>query len=109
MTWDEIERLTQQLSQVMVTAHSTMIEGSRVTVLEAMDFLLGDHACALDLARERADARQLPGLSAEIGGACHAQHRPAHQHRPGHRGPHTGRFPPQQRVQRRGQLVSQCA
>lgn len=93
MTWDEIERLTelvqqlppvrqqtsQQLSQVMVSAHSTMIEGSRVTVLEAMDFLLGeapvlgpgkplegydmlgDHARALDLALERADARQLPG------------------------------------------------
>jgi Fic family protein len=93
MTWTEIERLTeqvqqlpptrqqssQQLSQVMVSAHSTMIEGSRVTVLEAMDFLLGeaptlgsgkplegydmlgDHARALDLALERADARQLPG------------------------------------------------
>ncbi|GAB2846152.1 Fic family protein [Hymenobacter ruber] len=93
MTWDEIERLTelvqqlppvrqqtsQQLSQVMVSAHSTMIEGSRVTVLEAMDFLLGeapvlgpgkplegydmlgDHARALDLALERADAQQLPG------------------------------------------------
>ncbi|MDO7887834.1 Fic family protein [Hymenobacter cheonanensis] len=93
MTWTEIEHLTelvqqlppvrqqtsQQLSQVMVSAHSTMIEGSRVTVLEAMDFLLGeaptlgpgkplegydmlgDHARALDLALERADARQLPG------------------------------------------------
>ena len=93
MTWTEIEHLTelvqqlppvrqqtsQQLSQVMVSAHSTMIEGSRVTVLEAMDFLLGeaptlgpgkplegydmlgDHARALDLAMERADARQLPG------------------------------------------------
>ena len=44
MTWAEIEQLTQrvqqqtsqQLSQVMVSAHSTMIEGSRVTVLEAM-------------------------------------------------------------------------
>ncbi len=93
MTWTEIERLTelvqqlppvrqqtsQQLSQVMVSAHSTMIEGSRVTVLEAFDFLLGeapvlgpgkplegydmlgDHARALDLALARADARQLPG------------------------------------------------
>jgi Fic family protein len=93
MTWPEIERLTdqvqqlpagrqqtsQQLSQVMVSAHSTMIEGSRVTVLEAFDFLLGtaptlgpgkplagydmlgDHARALDLALQRADARQLPG------------------------------------------------
>ena len=93
MTWAEIERLTeqvqqlppvrrqtsQQLSQVMVSAHSTMIEGSRVTVLEAMDFLLGeaptlgpgkplegydmlgDHARALDIALERADAQQLPG------------------------------------------------
>ena len=93
MTWTEIEHLTelvqqlppvrqqtsQQLSQVMVSAHSTMIEGSRVTVLEAFDFLLGeapvlgpgkplegydmlgDHARALDLALERSDARQLPG------------------------------------------------
>ena len=90
MTWAEIEHLTQQVQQlplarqsatgqVMVSAHSTMIEGSRVTVLEAMDFLLGeapvlgpgkplegydmlgDHARALDLALERADARQLPG------------------------------------------------
>ncbi|SMC00690.1 filamentation induced by cAMP protein Fic [Hymenobacter roseosalivarius DSM 11622] len=92
MTWAEIEQLTdqvqqlppgrqrtsQQLSQVMVSAHSTMIEGSRVTVLEAFDFLLGatptlgpgkplagydmlgDHARALDLALQRADARQLP-------------------------------------------------
>lgn len=56
MTWAEIEQLTQQvqqlpptqqqtsqqLSQVMVSAHSTMLEGSRVTVLEAMDFLLGE-------------------------------------------------------------------
>ena len=55
MTWTQIEKLTQQvqllptdrqqtsqqLSQVMVSAHSTMIEGSRVTVLEAFDFLLG--------------------------------------------------------------------
>ena len=93
MTWTQIEQLTdqvqqlppgrqqtsQQLSQVMVSAHSTMIEGSRVTVLEAFDFLLGaaptlgpgkplagydmlgDHARALDLALLRADARQLPG------------------------------------------------
>ncbi|OGX84990.1 hypothetical protein BEN47_15650 [Hymenobacter lapidarius] len=93
MSWEEIERLTrqvqqlpaerqqtsQQLSHVMVSAHSTMIEGSRVTVLEAFDFLLGaaptlgpgkplagydmlgDHALALDLALQRADARQLPG------------------------------------------------
>ena len=63
----------------MVSAHSTMMEGSRVTVLEAMDFLLGeapalgvgrplegysmleDHALALDLALARADAQQLPG------------------------------------------------
>lgn len=93
MTWAEIEQLTQrvqqlpptqqqtsqQLSQVMVSAHSTMIEGSRVTVLEAIDFLLGeapalgpgkplegydmlgDHARALDLVLARAAARQLPG------------------------------------------------
>lgn len=93
MSWEEIERLTQQLQQlpagrqqtsqqlshVMVSAHSTMIEGSRVSVLEAFDFLLGttptlgpgkplagydmlgDHARALDLALQRADARQLPG------------------------------------------------
>ncbi len=93
MTWTQIEQLTyqvqqlppgrqqtsQQLSQVMVSAHSTMMEGSRVTVLEAFDFLLGaaptlgpgkplagydmlgDHARALDLALQRADARQLPG------------------------------------------------
>lgn len=93
MTWTQIEALTQQvqqlptdrqqtsqqLSQVMVSAHSTMIEGSRVTVLEAFDFLLGaaptlgpgkplagydmlgDHARALDLALQRADAQQLPG------------------------------------------------
>lgn len=93
MIWPEIEQLTdqvqllsaqqqrtsQQLSQVMVSAHSTMIEGSRVSVLEAVDFLLGaaatlgpgkplegydmlgDHARALDLALQRADERQLPG------------------------------------------------
>ncbi len=93
MSWAEIEGLTrqvqqlpagqqqtsEQLSQVMVSAHSTMIEGSRVSVLEAFDFLLGaaptlgpgkplagydmlgDHARALDLALQRADERQLPG------------------------------------------------
>lgn len=93
MTWDHIADLTaqvrqlpaqqqqtsQQLSRVMVSAHSTMIEGSRVTVAEAFDFLLGtaptlgdgkplegydmlgDHAQALDLALQRANARQLPG------------------------------------------------
>jgi len=93
MTWAEIEHLTQQvqhlpptqqhtsqqLSQVMVSAHSTMMEGSRVTVLEALDFLLGeapalgpgkplegydmlgDHARALDLVLAQADAQQLPG------------------------------------------------
>ena len=91
MTWAEIEQLTyqvqqlpagqqtsQQCSQVMVSAHSTMMEGSRVTVLEAFDFLLGvaptlgpgkplagydmlgDHACALDLTLRRADAQHLP-------------------------------------------------
>lgn len=103
MTWAEIAALTrqvqllpparqqtsQQLSQVMVSAHSTMIEGSRVTVLEAMNFLLGeapvlgpgkplegydmlgDHARALDLILERADAQQLPGpaLLRELAGA----------------------------------------
>ena len=88
MSWAEIEQLTQrvrqlpvdqqqtsqQLSHVMVSAHSTMIEGSRVSVLEAFDFLLGaaptlgpgkplagydmlgDHARTLDLALQRADA-----------------------------------------------------
>jgi len=77
MTWAELEQQTsQQLSQVMVSAHSTIIEGTRVTVLEAFDFLLGaaptlgtgkplagydmlgDHARAraLDLALRRADA-----------------------------------------------------
>ena len=93
MRWEEIKQLTQrvrqlpvsqqqtgqQLSHVMVSAHSTMIEGSRVSVLEAFDFLLGaaptlgpgkplagydmlgDHARALDLALQRADAQQLPG------------------------------------------------
>ena len=88
--WNEIERLTalvqqlpeadrlsrQQLSQVMVSAHSTMIEGSRVTVQSAFDFLvreeavidptlpwdgydmLADHAQALDLALRWADERR---------------------------------------------------
>lgn len=92
MTWAEIEQLTQQvlqlpaqrqqtsqqLSQVMVSAHSTMIEGSRVTVPEAFDFLLGaaptlglgkplegydmlgDHARALDVALQRASEQRLP-------------------------------------------------
>ena len=73
----------------MVSAHLTMIEGSRVSVLEAFDFLLGavptlgpgkplagydmlgDHARALDLALERADAQLLPGpaLLRELTGA----------------------------------------
>jgi hypothetical protein len=53
MTWTEIEHLTQQvqqipptqqqtsqqLSQVRMSAHFTMMEGSRVTVLEAEDTL----------------------------------------------------------------------
>ena len=103
MTWPELEQLTyqvqqlpagrqrtsQQLSQVMVSAHSTMLEGSRVTILEAFDFLLGatptlgpgkplegydmlgDHARALDLALRRADEQQLPGpaLLRELAGA----------------------------------------
>lgn len=92
MTWAQLEQLTrqvqqlpaqrqqtsQQCSQVMVSAHSTMIEGSRLTVPEAFDFLLGaaptlgpgkplvgydmlgDHARALDLALRRADAQHLP-------------------------------------------------
>ena len=92
MTWAELEQLThqvqqlsaqskqtrQQRSQVMVSAHSTIMEGSRVTVLEAFDFLLGaaptlapgkplagydmlsDHARALDQALRRADEQQLP-------------------------------------------------
>lgn len=93
MTWANLEQLnqrvqqlpagrqqtSQQCSQVMVSAPSTLMEGSRVTVLEAFDFLLGsapilgpgkplvgydmlgDHARALDLALRRANARQLPG------------------------------------------------
>lgn len=92
MNWDKIERLTaqvlqlepaarlsrQQLNHVMVSAHSTMIEGSRVTVQSAFDFLVGDeakvdkslpwdgydmladHAQALDLALQWADERRLP-------------------------------------------------
>lgn len=88
--WNEIERLTalvqqlpevdrlsrQQLNHVMVSAHSTMIEGSRVTVQSAFDFLvreeavidptlpwdgydmLADHAQALDMALRWADERR---------------------------------------------------
>lgn len=101
--WKEIERLTalvqqlpeadrlsrQQLNHVLVSAHSTMIEGSRVTVQSAIDFLvreeavidptlpwdgydmLADHAQALDLALQRADQRQLPSpaLLQELAGA----------------------------------------
>jgi hypothetical protein len=58
MSWSEIERLTslvqqldpaerlsrQQLNHVLVSAHSTMIEGSRVTVQSAFDFLVGEQA-----------------------------------------------------------------
>lgn len=71
----------------MVSAHSTMIEGSRVTVLEALDFLLGaapalepgkllegsdmlgGHTRALDLTLARTTAQQLPGpaLLRELG------------------------------------------
>ncbi|WP_303312661.1 Fic family protein [Hymenobacter sp. BT730] len=92
MSWEEIERLTalvqqlspieqisrEQLNHVMVSAHSTMIEGSRVTVQSAFNFLVGDeakvdkslpwegydmladHAQALDLALGLADEHQLP-------------------------------------------------
>ncbi|WP_375415990.1 Fic family protein [uncultured Hymenobacter sp.] len=92
MSWDELAELTRlvrelpadrqqsvaQMSQIMVSAHSTLIEGSRVTVAEAFNFLgggtpqlspgkglisydmLGDHACALRLASQLADERQLP-------------------------------------------------
>ena len=93
-TWASLHRLTQQvqqlppehrhtsqqLSQVMVSAHSTLIEGSRVSVPAAIEFLLGttasaldltvplagydmlgDHAQALALALQRASAGQLPG------------------------------------------------
>lgn len=103
MSWDEIERLTvlvkqlpmaerlsrQQLNHVLVSAHSTMIEGSRVTIQPALDFLTGDqarvgerlpwdsydmladHARALNLTLQRAEARQLPSvvLMQEIAGA----------------------------------------
>lgn len=92
MTWRELEQLTQQLhelpvgaqqagwsaTQVLLSAHSTRIEGSRVTVPEAVDFfgggrlaagrrladydMLRDHAHALDLTLRRASERQLPGL-----------------------------------------------
>ncbi|RSK23971.1 Fic family protein [Hymenobacter metallilatus] len=88
--WEEIERLTalvhqlpeadrlsrQQLNHVLVSAHSTMIEGSRVTVQSAFDFLvkeeavidptlpwdgydmLADHAQALDMALQWADEKR---------------------------------------------------
>ncbi|MCB2380481.1 Fic family protein [Hymenobacter sp. BT635] len=103
MSWSEIERLTalvqqieaserlsrQQLNHVLVSAHSTMIEGSRVTVQSAFDFLVGDeakvdprlpwdgydmladHAQALDLALRWADERRLPSvhLLQELAGA----------------------------------------
>jgi Fic family protein len=103
MSWAEIERLTalvkqlplaerlprQQLNQVLVSAHSTMIEGSRVTIQPALDFLTGDqarvgerlpwdsydmladHARALELVLHRANTRQLPtvALVQEIAGA----------------------------------------
>lgn len=92
MTWRELEQLTQQLhelpvgaqqagwsaTQVLLSAHSTRIEGSRVTVPDAFDFLRGgrlaagrrladydmlrDHAHTLDLTLRRASERQLPGL-----------------------------------------------
>jgi hypothetical protein len=45
MTWAEIERLPQtrqHFSQMMASAHLTMIEGSHVTVLETFDFILGE-------------------------------------------------------------------
>ncbi|TGE03305.1 Fic family protein [Hymenobacter fodinae] len=103
MSWSEIERLTalvqqlppadrlsrQLLNHVMVSAHSTMIEGSRVTVQSAFDFLVGDeakidptlpwdgydmladHAQALDLALLWAEQRRMltPALLQEIAGA----------------------------------------
>ncbi|MBT2557954.1 Fic family protein [Hymenobacter sp. ISL-91] len=101
--WDEIVRLTalvqqlpeadrvsrQQFNHVMVSAHSTMIEGSRVTVQSAFDFLVGDeavidptlpwdgydmladHAQALDLALQWADEKRpiSPKLLQELAGA----------------------------------------
>jgi Fic family protein len=103
MRWPEIEHLTaqvqqlplaerlsrQHLNQVLVSAHSTMIEGSRVTVQPALDFLVGeqarvdkslpwegydmlaDHARALDLALQRAGTRELPSVALvqELAGA----------------------------------------
>lgn len=103
MSWQEIERLTalvqqlspdeqlsrQQLNHVMISAHSTMIEGSRVTLQPALDFLVGnepkvdkslpwdgydmlaDHARALDLALRLADEQHLPtpGLVQALAGA----------------------------------------
>lgn len=103
MSWPEIERLTalvqqlpsaerlsrQQLNHVLVSAHSTMIEGSRVTVQSAFSFLVGeeakidptlpwdgydmlaDHAQALELALQWAQERRLPSpaLLRELAGA----------------------------------------
>ncbi|MCR5890950.1 Fic family protein [Hymenobacter sp. J193] len=103
MSWEEIERLTalvqqlspkeqltrEQLNHVLVSAHSTMIEGSRVTVQSAFDFLVGDeakvdkslpwdgydmladHAQALDLALRLANEQRLPtpDLLQELAGA----------------------------------------
>jgi len=103
MNWEEIERLTslvqqlnpadrlsrQQLNHVLVSAHSTMIEGSRVTVQAAFDFLaseearidprlpwdgydmLADHAQALDMALQWAEHRRLPSsrMLQELAGA----------------------------------------
>lgn len=92
MSWEELADLIRrvrelpasrqqsvaQMSQIMVSAHSTLIEGSRVTVAEAFDFLggnppqlspgkgltsydmLGDHARALNLALRLAEEQQLP-------------------------------------------------
>ena len=66
---------------MLVSAHSTMIEGSRVTIQPALDFLTGeparvserlpwdsydmlaDHARALELVLERASSRQLPTVA----------------------------------------------
>lgn len=103
MSWPELARLTaqvqqlplaerlsrQQLNHVLVSAHSTMIEGSRVTLQPALDFLTGerarvdkslpwdgydmlaDHALALDLALRRASDGQLPTVTLvqELAGA----------------------------------------
>jgi Fic family protein len=103
MSWLEIERLTalvrqlplaerlsrQQLNQVLVSAHSTMIEGSRVTIAPALDFLTGkqarvgehlpwdsydmlaDHARALEVTLQRAEERRPPSVALvqELAGA----------------------------------------